>query len=169
MKKIFTIITAIILILSLLGCSGSKSDDENIFNNIGLNIVENENTTLITKKEREPSFHGDGIDFYVYEFKNSDEILKQVEENKEWKNLPLRENINSVVYGGNGYSPFVTDDDGHKLIPPIKNGYYYFYNTSEDAKDKTDDTYLKNAFSYNFIIAIFDTDTNMLYYVKLDT
>lgn len=166
MKKIFIVIL-LLLIVSVFGCS--KNSDQSIFSNIGLNNVKSENISLITKKERKSGFNGDGEDFYAFEIKDTKDILKEIETNKDWKKLPLRENINNIVYGNNGYSPFITDEDGNKLIPPIKNGYYYFYNTSEDAKDKTDDTYLKNAYSYNFIIAIFDTDTNMLYYAKLDT
>lgn len=166
MKKIFIVIVAL-LIIPLFGCS--RDNDESIFYNIGLNKVENENIKLITKKERKSSFNGDGEDFYAYEIKNSNKIIKQIKEKKDWKKLPLSENISNIVYGNNGYSPFIIDKEGNKLIPYIKNGYYYFYNTSEDAKDKTADTYLKNSYSYNFIIAIFDTDTNMLYYAKLDT
>lgn len=166
MKKILIITTTILLTFSLLGCSKYRSDF--IFTKTGLD-PKNKNITLINKKEGEISFNGDGIDFYVYEFKTKENIVNQIKKNTDWRTLPLSENLENIIYGKNGYSPFITNEEGKNLIPQIKKGYYYFYNTNEDAKNKTDDTYLKNTSSYNFILAIFDSINNRFYYVKFDT
>ena len=50
-------------------------------------------------------------------------------------------------------------------IPQIEHGYYYFLNKQTNNQD----TDVLNSPSLNFVIAMFDSDSNTLYYFELDT
>ena len=54
-------------------------------------------------------------------------------------------------------------------IPEVTNGYYYFCDRHSDSIDSSDDTNLLSRASFNFTLAIYDSDTNRLYYVEFDT
>ena len=76
--------------------------------------------------------------------------------------MPSDETVQSLLYGD--YSGFVCDDDGNSLIPKIKNGYSMLI----DKQDKSLTNMLERA-SLNFVLGVYDTDTNTLYYYELDT
>ena len=59
------------------------------------------------------------------------------------------------------------DDDLE--IPQIENGYYYFYDRHDEATDPYDDSEFLARFSFNFTLAIYDSDTNTLYLCEYDT
>ena len=88
---------------------------------------------------------------------------------KNWKKLPLSDSLNQIVQMEQ------CDADGCKniykkfSIPNIKNGYYYFLDRHNESKNKHDDTDLNNRSSWNFTLAILDSDTNTIYYYELDT
>ena len=63
---------------------------------------------------------------------------------------------------------------GYKLleeahIPKIKNGYFMFEDRHYKSKDSKDDTELFDRYSFNFSIAIYDCDTDIMYYFEYDT
>ena len=79
-----------------------------------------------------------------------------------WKKLPLSDSlkmINDMEY---------CDKEGcfniyeKYNIPNITNGYYYFI-------DKNNIEYEYYITSLNFILALFDKDTNIIYYYELDS
>ena len=90
----------------------------------------------------------------------------------EWKELPLTENLTALVYGledeTSSIGPYILED-GEALFPKVENGYYYFYDRHNESKDHFDDTNVLDRHSFNFVIAVFDADTNSLYYSKFDT
>ncbi len=92
--------------------------------------------------------------------------------NGGWRALPLSENLQTAVYGkkdGNTlYGPFILTDET-TTIPAIKNGYYYFCDRYSESHDPKNDNDLLNQHSFNFTIALYDTDNNNLYYYELDT
>jgi len=59
--------------------------------------------------------------------------------------------------------------DGTPAIPEVDNGYYYFRDRHYQSTDPTDDSGVLGRASYNFTIAIYDTDSKILYYMELDT
>ena len=88
--------------------------------------------------------------------------LAQIENNNVWTPLPSDETVQALLYGD--YSGFVCDENGNSLIPEIKNGYSMLI----DKQDKSLTNMLERA-SLNFVLGVYDTDTNTLYYYELDT
>ena len=125
--------------------------------------------TVINHVESHGGFNGDGMTFCSLEITNDD----TVEEIKsEWKELPLTDNLTIIAYGvkdgTSSIGPHISED-GKALFPIVENGYYYFYDRHSDSKDHFDDTNVLDRSSFNFVVAIFDTDTNRLHYSKFDT
>ena len=54
-------------------------------------------------------------------------------------------------------------------MPKIENGYYIFYDRSDESTNNEDDSELINRHSYNFSMAVYDSDTNRMYYFEYDT
>ena len=58
------------------------------------------------------------------------------------------------------------DDGEATLMPEVENGYYIVIDRHSQ-KDENDD--ILGRASYNFTMAIYDTDANILYYCEFDT
>ncbi len=78
----------------------------------------------------------------------------------------MSSNLQTEMYGDGDY--YATSEAKPK-IPRIEQGYYYFLDRHTDAKNKHDDTDLRNRYSYNFSLAMYDSKTDKLYYYELDT
>ncbi len=95
---------------------------------------------------------------------------KALEIIKDWNKLPLSENLSLAMYGGEkdgviyGYE---LAKEAH--MPKIENGYYIFEDSQLKGKDKSDDSELLNRYSFNFEIAVYDCDTDRMYYFEFDT
>ena len=59
--------------------------------------------------------------------------------------------------------PYLNDNNGNPLFPEVENGYYLLIDRQNDAQDILD------RHSFNFTVAVFDSDENTLHYGKLDT
>ena len=98
---------------------------------------------------------------------NKQKALKII---KDWKKLPLSKNINIVMFGEEkdgliyGYE---LAKEAH--MPKIENGYYIFEDSQLKGKDKSDDSELLNGYSFNFEIAVYDCDTDRMYYFEFDS
>ena len=58
------------------------------------------------------------------------------------------------------------------FFPETKNCYYYFINRSdefEEPENRNPDYLLNWEYSYNFTVALFDLDSNIMYIYELDT
>lgn len=113
-------------------------------------------------------FHGDGSYRLILDCSgNRQEALEIV---RGWKPLPLSENLALILYGGFKDGMWY----GYNLakeanIPTIENGYYIFKDRHSDSIDRTDDSELFDRTSFNFSIAIYDSDTDIMYYFEFDT
>ncbi len=117
---------------------------------------------------------GDGTAFWIISLDNTAEsIINQIKGNSEWKALPLSDILEIATYGrdhGTSYSEsLVRDDYGDSLFPRTENGYYFFRDRHSKSINPNDDTDLYNRSSFNFTIALFDADTNEIYYFVIDT
>lgn len=104
----------------------------------------------------------------------NDRCLDVMKTNPKWLPLPFSSNIYRVVYGieskdFSASSMIRYHDSDEIFIPPIKNGYYYFFDRHMESKNPKDDTELFNRCSYNFTLVIYDTDEKMLYFIYYDT
>lgn len=124
--------------------------------------------TIVEESDTHGGFHGDG---YYYLILDCSENVEQAEKIVEdWNELPFTENLQLAMYGG------VKDDIGYCYflaelahLPAVSNGYYKFLDRYSDAVDYSDDTDLLSRCSFNFSVAVYDLDTNTLYYFEMDT
>lgn len=95
---------------------------------------------------------------------------KALENLSNWTQLPLSENLNLIMYGGerDGISYGYNLAEKAK-IPAVENGYYYFYDRHSKSTDSSDDSELFSRASFNFSIAVYDSDTDKMYYFDFDT
>lgn len=159
MKKLILIILSVMI---LSACNATKSQNE-ISNTLGIHIS---NATEVSNYDTH-SGNGDGTSCIVLNFENKD-VLKQIEENQDWKPFPLDETAKTLAYGYEdeitSTGSFLKDDKGENLVPEIESGYY----TLIDRQPNKTGNILERK-SFNFTLAIYDTDNNNLYFCKLDT
>lgn len=124
--------------------------------------------TVIEEKDTHGGFHGDGSYYLILDCSEKREQATKLI--KTWTPLPLSENLQLIMYGGEkdgvsyGYN---LAEEAH--WPIINNGVYKFVDRHAGADDKSDDTNLLNRYSFNFSVAVYDLDTNTLYYFEFDT
>lgn len=124
--------------------------------------------SVVEELDTHGGFHGDGSYYLILDC--SDNKEKALDLVDTWNQLPLSKNLNLIMFGGekNGVTyGYELAKEAH--IPKIENGYYIFEDRSSESKDSTDDKELLNRSSFNFSVAIYDCDTNKLYYFEFDT
>lgn len=124
---------------------------------------------VVEELDTHGGFQGEGSYYLTLDCSNN--IKKSLKIIKDWNKLPLSESLNYIMYGevrdGLTYGNELAKKEAH--IPEIKNGYYMFEDRHSESKDSKDDTELLDRHSYNFSIAIYDCDTNKMYYFEYDS
>lgn len=171
MKKIISVIllSAIISFLFsgcyLLPFSGEYSTENYLKDEIGVNIT---GCTIKKDEDTHGYFLGDGD--YIVIADCSPIHDKMLTETSNWNPLPLSENLQLLMYGGNkGGVSYSYDFAVENGIPEIEHGCYYFINRHDDAKSRYSDEDLFSLYSMNFTLAMYDTDNDMLYYYEHDS
>lgn len=158
----------LLIIFSLAGC-GKKDTQSDISDSIGIDVSKG---TVLTDSDSHGGFHGDGMMFQQITFEDS-KLLDEIKDNGSWKTMPLSQNIEARVYGveedTSRIGPYLTDESGDTIIPNIQNGYYYFYDRHSESKEPYNDEDVLNRASFNFTLAVYDSDNHVLYYVEFDT
>ena len=161
MKKIILIIVLILLILIVM--SG-----------LYINLIYNHNCysflieaeipifTNIEEKDTHGGFHGDGETLAKVKLSSEQgqEFIKEIKKNEHWEKLAIPEMLSNYMHNG-------LDKDVE--IPNVNNGYWIFINRYHEVSDKYNYMEIFDKPSYNFSVAVFDTDTNILYIYSLDT
>ena len=162
-KKLLTATIIVCIIFSSCSTVGSGQNDYFGFKTSVFSVVH--------EKDTHGGFHGDGDYYLILDCSEKAEQAKELIDG--WNPLPLTENLQRImnmtcsgVEDGVYYSKTLTEI-AH--WPIIENGVYKFIDRHADAIDETDDTDLCNRYSYNFSIAVYDLDVNMLYYFEFDT
>lgn len=109
-------------------------------------------------------FLGDGTMFIIAALPVLPERIKTSE---NWRPLPLTEPL--AEYLKHYLSPHLTDKNGSPLLPDVEHGYYCFVDRNTESTDPKDAADLLHRYSFNVTIMIYDTDTNLLYFIKDDT
>ena len=108
---------------------------------LGVDVTEG---NVVESEDSHGGFHGDGMTFVVLHFDEGG-LADQLEGLAGWHPLPLSENTEALAYGRDTEDgrrgPYLCDDDG-------------------DVFERS---------SYNFTMAIYDIDTDRMYYVEFDT
>ena len=160
MKKIVLIFILISFCFSLSSC-----DLDGMKVNLYFGFQKDDYIVLDEKSER--GFHGDGFSRLILDCsENTVEAHKIVD---EWKKMPLSENLQLIMYGGEkdgkSYGFYCAEEAHWPMI--VSNGVYKF--VDENSDDESDDTNLFNRSSFNFMIALYDLDTDILYFYEMDT
>ena len=108
--------------------------------------------TILSFEDTHGGFLGDGETFLTAAFAELPEWLE------DWTPLPLTENLARVN------SSLAAD-----FFPDIQQGRYFFRDRHADSADPSDDSDLFSRASWNFSLAVYDAERNILYYYKLDT
>ncbi len=161
MKRFLASILSILLLCGLSSCS-TQADSKEYFG------FDKADFTVVEESDTHGGFLGDGSYFLILDCAANKE---QASEDLEgWKPLPLSENLNLILYGGErdgvNYSYDLAEQAG---FPKIENGYYYFEDRQDGSLDKSDDSQLFDRGSFNFSVALYDSDTDRMYYLSFDT
>lgn len=158
-KLAITLVLTFIIILSFCSCN-LQSDDYFGFSKQDFTVVEEEDT--------HSGFHGDGDYYLILDCSNNEETALEIVDG--WKRLPLSENLELIMYGGEKDGVIYEYNLCEKAhLPLIKNGYYWFNDRNSEGKDLTDDSELFSRGSFNFSLALYDCDTSTFYYFEFDT
>jgi len=151
---------AVVLLAVFINCLTPPSIQKKISRALALDVSAG---TVLAQSESHGGFHGDGMTYVALYFEN-DRVQSKIAENGGWKALPLSENLARLVRG------LPTEElDSKSRILGVRNGYYCFLDRQADRTDRHDDTDVLNRYSFNFTIAVYDADADILYYVVLDT
>jgi hypothetical protein len=170
MKKMFFLfIAAFAMALLFSGCQDGTSQRNFDSSILG---IDPSSATVVESSDSHGGFQGDGLLFKQIRFAD-DSVGAILSQRDEWKPLPLSENLTTLVYGVTTETsqdgPYLTNEANEPVFPEVQNGYYYFEDRHSKSVDPYDDTDVLERYSFNFTIAIYDTDTNTLYYAEFDT
>lgn len=162
MKYMKAIIIAIVICLIFFACNTIGSGQADYF---GFKLTE---FTVAEEKDTHGGFQGEGSYYLILDCSQNSNRAHEIIQG--WKELPLSNNLDLVMYGGEidgvsyGYN---FAEEAH--WPTISNGVYKFVDRHSESVDKSDDTNLLNRYSFNFSVAVYDLDTDTLYYFEMDT
>lgn len=162
------------LVLLALAACASHTPQEKVSQALGVDASAGE---VITDSDTHGGFNGDGLEYIVLFFSDGN-LLKEAETSDAWHPLPLNDNLTALVYGLTyeeeegvlvSIGPYLSDGSGEPLIPEIQNGYVFFQDRHSQSTDPQDDSRVLERGSFNFTLAIYDSDTGTLYFCQLDT
>lgn len=162
LKNIIVIFIFAMIFIMITGCYPFKklSETEYVSKELGIDF---RSGTVVNSFDDHGGFLGDGTTIIKISFDDSS-CVEKIKDSEEWCPLPLTENLIEFLDNVN-YDEF----DDVCIDSNIKNGYYCFIDRHTESRDSKDDTDLLNRFSINATLAIYDTETNALYYAELDT
>ena len=162
MRKIILSLAAIAMSVMLAACQSGDPAGQ-IGSELGLDL----SGSTVTSKVEDHGFHGDGTTFDLLTFED-DSVLQQIQESSDWNPLPMYETTTALIYGLSDDSyqigPYLNDGSGNPLFPEVVQGYYRLI----DRQDDTEQDILER-YSFNFTVAVYDSEENILYYGKQDT
>ncbi|MBQ8851451.1 MAG: hypothetical protein IJZ66_03295 [Oscillibacter sp.] len=170
MKKLLCgLLAAGVLVLFLLPRSSGNTgmDTRSLSSTLGVDVRAG---TVLEESDTHGGFHGDGLTYTALSFAGNS-LSGQL--SSSWSPLPLSPHLTSLAYGSGTAAirsgPYLTDGNGAPVLPAVENGYYYFYDRHDRAEDPRDESAVMGRSSFNLTLALYDTDTDMLYYVEYDT
>ena len=170
MRKFLFACGMISLMLFTLTACGSEDPAEEISRALHIDVSAGEE---ISSSDTHGGFHGDGISCVALQFPDS-QVADAIAANAAWTPLPLDETAQALAYGvtredgGEVFSagPYLTDDSGDPLLPGIANGFYRLIDRHSDAGDGQN---LLERASLNVTLAVYDADSDTLYFCEMDT
>ena len=150
-----------------LGAAHVPNIEFHLSGQVGVLGLEEEAVTSINTQTDRGGFHGDGTLFMEFTFVD-DGMEEQIAADPAWQPLPPDDTVQAIVWGletaAGSNGPFLTDEEGAPLVPPVKKGYYRLI----DRQEQTDTPLLERG-SFNFTGAVNDAEARVLYFGELDT
>lgn len=125
---------------------------------IGIDLSDGE---LVSTYDDHGGFHGDGTTCTIIQF-SDDALLEEIEAAGTWQSFPPDEAVNQLLYGNYLYDTETQEN----FVPPMEKGYYLLKDRNSQAAEKPN---IMKRGSFNFDLAVYDTDNRTLYYLVLDT
>lgn len=169
------ILLAAVFILAAALLSGCREYDPlgDITDVLGVDVYRAE---MLHSQDSHGGFLGDGLLAVSFQFsaEEAKELPEQLADQTGWHPFPLSENVETALYGkttaNSTRNALIRDySTDELLVPEIENGWYFFYDRHSGVKDPLDDSQLFSRGSYNCTVAVFDTDTGILYFFEIDT
>ena len=163
MKKLPVLLVAAIMCVVLAAC-GHKTPQEIVLKALDVDVS---GGAEISYEDTHGGFPADGKTSIILQF-NDNSVLDAIKKDPKWKVFPLDETTQALVYGlendASQTGPFLSNGDGNLMVPEIQNGYYILIDRHSE-KDKN----ILERYSFNFTVGLYDVDTNIMYFFKLDT
>lgn len=148
----------LLIILFLTGCSLERK--AYIGRVIDVNI---DSCNIEFQRDTHGGFLGDGDYFGKLKCSNNLDL------SSNWKLLPLSSSIQEVLEMSMCNQSDCLNFFERNHVSEITNGYYYFYDRHSESINPYSDIDLNNRSSYNFSLAIYDIDNNIIYFYEFDT
>lgn len=171
MKQTLCILMVFALLACLAGC-GSTDIRRELSETLGVDLT---GAAILEENDTHGGFHGDGTTCIALELTapQKEAVLAAAAMDPHWHDLPLSETAEILLYGAesaNGISgPYLHDGSYTPLVPEITGGCWFFLDRHSGASDGVSDENVLQRSSLNFTIALYDADTGILYYLKMDT
>ena len=146
-----------------------KQDLEMTSERLGLDLSGGK---YIKRIETHDGFFGDGEYYARIKFADAAQVLESLRNNKDWKDPPLPRSLLYLLYDDEEGDTLDLKHDKRMFFPNTENCRYFFINRSvnvEYPENMNPDYLLDRTFSWNFTVAVFDLDKNILYVYELDT
>lgn len=156
MKRYLSVIlAAIILSVCLCGCESDESAAlRHLNNDLGTDISEKQ---ISSYSDTHGGFLGDG-ELRITVEPDGDFQADVILKSDVWKPLGEDETAYGVLYGTDSVAPMFP------ILPEPEHAWCWFNDRHTDTQTPF---FARN--SYNFTIAVYDSDTGTLYYYRLDT
>lgn len=165
MRRMACCCLLLLTLAALTACTGQGTVEE-LSRTLSADLSQG---TVVTEEDSHGGFHGDGERWVVLSL---EEDISAALEEAGWQELPLPASLEAALYS-------VTETEGERTvtqgplfqreIPWVSNGYYFFWDRHSEAADPTDPTELMERSSFNFTVALYDQDSQTLYYGEVDT
>ena len=173
-QRILSIMAALALLLTACGGGSVRSVQDEIAGALELDLSGCE---VVSSWDDHGGFHGDGTAFAELKCSGGG-VLDQIKEDGNWKAFPLDRTAQSLVYGVTEQTgteetgimvyqtgPYLTDGEGDPRVPESRAGWYRLI----DRHAQAGETELLGRASLNFTLALYDADTDTLYFCEMDT
>ena len=163
-KKILKILSSVFIVLFIIYLIYAFTLEERVLLSIQI-----ENYVPIFAKLDEKDTHsgfrneGELLKKIYFSERQANNFIEQVKKKDNWRELPMTERLSNKV------CKYAMVDDMN--IPEVDKGYWFVLDRHSETKDKYNekDIFDEDRHSYNFTVAVFDTDKNILYVYELDT
>ncbi len=164
MKKGLILAIGLCLVVVCVALLWQNSWASELSRRLGVDLFQG---TLVEEEDTHGGFHGDGERRVVLSFAGGD-LSPRLEKAAGWQPFPLPEELSTALYGrtweGGREGPCI----GFPM-PPVTRGFFWFQDRHSQAADPADPSQLYERWSYNFTVAVYDEDTQRLYYIEVDT